>query len=237
MRRVLLLVVLTACGRVNFDEARGDGGGAGDDGGTLHSGRPNITILGVNGGLAHTMFDSWITATAQNRMSITGTTTIDDATLATADLVILLDPQKTYSAAESAAIANVVARGGGLLAVTGFGPAFDRDLFNGALNAFGAQALDTPNSNTPVTALTGHPIAAGITSLPYMGGFALASTVSDMKTVVARNSTGAVTALAFDLQAGRVALWGDDWITYDMTWDADTLRFWDNAFAWVWPTQ
>jgi hypothetical protein len=233
MRRVLLLVVLTACGRLSFDSTTGlDTDGRPP---TIHSGRPQITILGVKGALPNVMHDAWITSVAQNRSAITGNTTIDDAALANTDVIILLDPQKTYSTAESQAIASVVKRGGGLLATTGYGPATDIDLFNAAMFAFGTQSLDLANSTTPVSDFASHPITAGVTSLPFMGGNKIVTTMPSAATIARFN--GMDVATAFDFEGGRVAVWGDDWVASDLAWDANNLRYWDNALAWVWPTQ
>jgi hypothetical protein len=234
MRWAVVLVVVTACGRIGFDNATQSSDPDARPP-TIHSGRPQITILGVKGTLPNTMHDAWITSVAQNRSAITGNTTIDDAALANTEVILLLDPQKTYSAAESEAIANVVKRGGGLLATTGYGPATDLDLFNAALLAFGTQSLDLANNQTPVTDFASHPITAGVTSLPFMGGNKIVTTVPSATTIARFN--GVDVATAFDFESGRVAVWGDDWVASDLAWDANTLRYWDNALAWVWPTQ
>jgi hypothetical protein len=113
MRRLVVVALLAGCGRLAFDSQSAPSSDAGTDAPIVHTRRPNVIVLGVRGANPSTMWDALVSANAQNRSSITGSTTIDDGALATADVVILLDPQKQYSAAESAAIANVVARGAG----------------------------------------------------------------------------------------------------------------------------
>ena len=243
MRRALLLVMVTACGRLGFDASRsasdaqrGDaqqGDGSFDAPKTVHMGRPNVTILGTYGPMAATMFDAWITTNAQNRSSITGSTTINDAALANTDLIILVDPQKTYSFAESASIAKVVGRGGALLGLSGFS-AGDITLFNSAVFAFDVQAIGSTSTDGPVTTFASHPITAGITSLPFTGGDEITLNAPG---VPLAKINGLDIAMAFDYQLGRVMIWGDEWVTYDMTWNANVQTFWDNALAWVWPTQ
>jgi hypothetical protein len=231
----LLLVMLAGCGRVAFDplETPLDAASPDTSIGTVHTGRPNIMVLGVQGAFPATMFDAWITSRAQNRASITGNTIVDDAALANTDVIILLSPQKSsYTMAESTAIAAVVARGGALLALTGYQNGLDLTGFNSALVAIGVQGLAMPTFSGDVTDLPPHPITAGVDQLPYTGGYEIAAPATPIGRV-----NGLVIGTAFDHQAGRVVVWGDEYVTFDTDWDAMVATFWDNALAWAWPTQ
>jgi hypothetical protein len=239
MRRLALAVLLVGCGRLSFDPLGASGDGSSNDGVAVdvvapivHDHAPNVFILGVRGASATTMWDAVVTAKARNTASITGAATIDDVALANAEVLIVLALQKTYSPAESAAIQRFVARGGGLIVTSGYDS--DTALFDATLTAFGVQGVGMSTLDSPVTDLGSHPITAGVSSMPFVGGHEMTTT----RTVspIGRFS-GLLVACAFDEQLGRVILWDDEQLTFDANWTANTQTFWDNAFAWVWPTQ
>jgi hypothetical protein len=243
MRHVALAVVLAGCGRFSFDplsdpsgsdagDARPSDAPRMDAAPIIHDHPPNVVVLGTLGASVSTMWDALVTARAQNRASITGSTTINDVALAQAEVVIVMAPQKVYSAAESAAIQRVVARGGGLIVTSGYDT--DTSLFDATLVAFNVQGVGMADLNGPVTTLGSHPITAGVSQLPFIGGHAMTTTrtVAPLGTI-----SGQLVGCGFDEQLGRVVLWGDEQMTFDANWNTNTQTFWDNAFTWVWPQQ
>jgi hypothetical protein len=119
--------------------------------------------------------------------------------------------------------------------VTGFQNGSDQARFNAAMTTFGVQANAMTTFSGQVMDLPAHPITTGVATLPFSGGYQIASTTTPAPPLGRANGT--VVGCAFAYQAGRVMVWGDDFVTFDLDWDASVATFWDNAFAWVWPTQ
>jgi hypothetical protein len=237
MRCLVVAVLLVGCGRVSFDPMNGSSttDATFDGPRTVHTGLPYFTtVLGVQGAMPTTMFNAWITSHTNNRGDIAGNTTITDANLAQTELIVLIAPQRLYTAPEAQAIAKVVERGGALLVVSGYEDGTDRDNANAALSAMNV-SVDRPITlDGPVTNLAQHPITANVVSLPFSGGYrvtagAQASPLGEVN--------GIVVGYAYEHQLGRAMVWGDEFVTFDSQWSPDVTTFWDNAFDWVWPTQ
>jgi hypothetical protein len=58
-------------------------------------------------------------------------------------------------------------------------------------------------------------------------------------TALAWDPTGDVALAVKDLGSGHIAMWGDEWITYDSEWqnlkDEQVERLWLNLFSWLSP--
>jgi len=196
----------------------------------------SVGVFGNPGALASSSFQAWLTArgTTVERVSL-------DATPLTADLlarydVILLDwLVRDYSAAEAALLEAFVTAGGGVLAMTGYdGSGVDFQRPNTLLAPFGA-AYVAGLHNGPVTMWEPHPISTGLSSVTFAGGY-LIMDAAGTGTVVARLD-GGTAGLAIEHGAGRVFVWGDEWIEFDSEWSTMPMitALWTNLFAWLGP--
>jgi hypothetical protein len=44
---------------------------------------------------------------------------------------------------------------------------------------------------------------------------------------------GMTVGVVADVAAGRICIFGDEWISRDATFDAQAKTFWSNAFTWL----
>lgn len=76
-----------------------------------------------------------------------------------------------------------------------------------------------------------------MTSVTFSGGFAiraLPATASSTVTVVA-TLPGGPAGIAVERGAGRVYVWGDEWVTFDSQWSTmpEIGIFWQNVLGWL----
>jgi hypothetical protein len=91
--------------------------------------------------------------------------------------------------------------------------------------------------NGPVTDFSPHPTTMGLTSVTFLGGFEVASTMAGRSEVVARLPNMVPAAQAQERGLGKVFVWGDEWIEYDSEWAAlpEIAQLWTNIFEWLTP--
>jgi len=89
--------------------------------------------------------------------------------------------------------------------------------------------------NGPVNTFVAHPLTEALSSVTFEGGHPVKET-SGTNTFVASIGADPV-AVAAERVDGRIYLWGDEWVQYDMVWDGNPMieKFWSNAIAWVGP--
>ena len=197
-----------------------------------------VLILGAPGANDASAFEAWLKAkgsTTKRRPDTTGVP-LTAADLSGIDVVILDRLSRDYSAAEIAALHTWVKAGGGLISMTGYdhsGPDATRP--NGILEPLGAKYDTTVRPSAPVTDWDAtHPIAKGMTSVTFAGGYAVTPGAGFKTAIVARTS-GAPVAVAVDVSLGRMFVWGDEWIEYDSEWSTlpTVPKLWANIFGWV----
>lgn len=197
-----------------------------------------VLILGAPGSNTASAFEAWLKAkgtTTKRRLDSTGGP-LTSADLTGIDVVILDRLSRDYAAAEVGAIHAWVKAGGGLISMTGYDHSgADATRPNGILEALGAKYDTTVRPSAPVTDWDAtHPIAKGMTSVTFAGGYAVTPGTGFMTAVVARSSTAPV-AVAVDVSMGRMFVWGDEWIEYDSEWATLPMipKLWANIFGWV----
>jgi hypothetical protein len=201
-----------------------------------------IGLMGIPGGLPSANFQAWLEArgTTTTRFHNTGTPELTLSDLQQFDVVIVDQLLRLYSATEAQILADWVSQGGGLMSMTGYTPnepSWARP--NSLLSVIGLNYKGGPLVNGPVTDFETHPITKGLTSVTFLGGWAvLESNDSGSNTVVAHlpgNAGSAGTVQERDL--GRVFAWGDEWIEFDSEWVAlpEIEQFWVNILAWLGP--
>lgn len=195
----------------------------------------SIAILGAPGVHPTSDFEAWLGSNGVTvvRLQATGTASISASTLAPYDIVIVDRLIRDYQPAEAAHVEAWVAGGGGLMAMSGYtGAASDIDRPNSLLTNVGVSYV--PGLlNGPVTNFVPHAITSSITSVTFNGGFRVAATAPGAQ-FIASLASGPV-AVVDDRGAGRVFLWGDEWIEFNSVWqgDPDVPLLWANILGWL----
>jgi hypothetical protein len=166
---------------------------------------------------------------------------IDAPALADFDLVILDQPTRTFRPDEADALERWVRSGGSLMSLVGFRTdQSDRPLQNSLLAKLRIAYQPGLIFNGPevghVTDFAVHPLAAGLTSVPFYGGYHIAPTnPAPLRWGRVAGGEGGDVGLWLEDGAGRVYAWGDEWVEYSSEWTStdDTERFWSNAMGWL----
>ncbi len=201
-----------------------------------------IGILGSAGTFGSSNFTAWLNSkgTVVTRISGDDADNITAAILANYDVIILDALTRTYNESEGQALYDFVEAGGGVMSMTGYGASTpDWDNPNSLLAKFGL-AYDGSLYSGPVTMFDeSHPIVAGLTSVTFSGG----RIITEIENVTAGTNTTVATLAAGDvgvvqeLGAGRVFVWGDEWIEFDSEWSSmpQIPLFWANILGWLAP--
>ncbi len=195
----------------------------------------SIALLGAPGVNPTSDFEAWLSSNGVTvvRLHATGTASISATTLAPYDIVIVDRLIRSYQPAEAALLEAWVANGGGLMAMSGYtGGAVDIDRPNSLLADVGVSYV--PGLlNGPVTTFVPHAITSSITSVTFNGGFRVAATAPGAQ-FIASLASGPV-AVVDERGAGRVFLWGDEWIEFNSVWqgDPDVPLLWANILGWL----
>lgn len=196
-----------------------------------------IALVGTPGSLAASQFEQWLIdrGTSAERID---PPLVDAAGLDAYDVVILDQLTREYTPAEAAAFDAWVNAGGGLMAMTGHtaSPVSAQQWPNGILGPMGLE-YQGPLLSGPVTDFLPHPITVGLTSVTFLGGFEVVATIPGQSDVVARLPGMIPAAQAQERGAGKVFVWGDEWIEYDSEWAAlpEITQLWTNVFDWLTP--
>ena len=203
----------------------------------------NIGILGKPGSNASSNFQQWLidSGTSATRIQTAANEPLTSATLQPFDVVILDWLPRDYSADEAAIFGAWVAAGGGVASMTGY----DNDTrvdwrANSLLSPLGV-AYSGMILDGPVQSFATHPVTAGLTSVSYLGGYAVTDLggSASTRTPIAflSGAPKANVAFAIQMQKGRAIVWGDEWIEFDSEWATlpQITQFWVQLFAWVAP--
>jgi hypothetical protein len=199
-------------------------------GGTFASGEEELSTLITN--------QTGVVPTRIHPIASAATLSSDD--LAATDVLVLDNLARVYTEAEATLVADWVSAGHGLIAMAAF--ADDSSRVSNFAASYGVSYLpgliDAASPGTQVTALAMPALTGGVSSLLVYGGFRLASTNVDA--VAFAMSPPDALGLALTHGAGRVVIWGDDWILSDRelrrtdeTGAQPTAVFWNNALHWV----
>lgn len=236
-----------ACTPVSDDEVNCDGvdddcNGVIDDvdaGGDGFCDCLRIALLGSPGSNPNAAFEAWLESqgTTVTRFGQQGEA-ITPELLAMYDVIILDWLPRAYSAEEAGFFKAWVEGGGGLMGMTGHTAnegvaiAFPNSITSG----LGVVYVGGLLLNQPVTDWVAHPLSEGLTSVTFAGGFRVGESMPGVGTVIANLPQGPV-AMAADVGAGRVYLWGDEWVQFDSEWGQmpQIKTFWQNAIQWLTP--
>lgn len=195
-----------------------------------------IAIVGNAGPNPSSQFVAWLTMQGTSSARI-DPALVDDTVLAPYDIIILDQLTRSYAPAEATAFADWVDAGGGLMSMTGHtgDPSIAQDRPNAILGSFG-MAYQGALLDGPVTDFLPHPITAGLTSVTFAGGFAVAETMAGTTDIVAQLPAAPI-ARAREYGSGKVFVWGDEWIEYDSEWSTmpEINQLWVNTLDWLRP--
>jgi len=202
----------------------------------------NIAIFGNKGANPSAQFEAWLEAqgTQVDRIQ-TDNTPLSKAILDKYDIVILDWLVRNYTAQEAALVADWVGTGGGLMSMTGHvnnNTVVDRP--NSIIKPMGLSYNASKGFfSGPVTQwLKPHPITDGITSVSFYGGLYI-DIVDDglgINTVIGTLPQGPV-AVAQERKAGKLFIFGDEWIEFDSEWQQipQIKKLWANVLGWLSP--
>lgn len=197
-------------------------------GGTFASGEADLTA-----------FITKQTGLAPTRIHASGTpAALTTGDLADADVVVLDNLVRVYTPAEAAVLSDWVGAGHGLIVLGGF--ANDSSAVAHLSSSYGVSYVPglIANPAQMVSAFSVPALTGGVSSLLFFGGFGLTS--SNPNAVAFATIPPDTVGFAITQGAGRVAIWGDDWLLSDQEMtrvDQDnsqpTSVFWTNALVWA----
>jgi len=169
-----------------------------------------------------------------------GAAALTAADLADEDVLVLDNLARVYTEAEATLLADWVNAGHGLIATGGFED--DSSRAASLTGSYGVSyvpgLIDTASPGTYVTEFALPALTNGVSSLLLYGAFRLAS-ANENATAFATLPPDRM-GLAITHGAGRVIVWGDDWILSDQellrkdkAGSLPTSVFWTNALGWV----
>ncbi len=200
----------------------------------------NIAIFGNKGARPSTRFGTWLTGQGHKVERIqTDNTPLTKALLDKYDIIVLDWLVRSYSPQEAKLLADWVDSGGGLMSMTGHtnnGTVVQRP--NSLIAPMGLSYNASKGFfDGPVNQWTRpHPLTDGITSVSFCGGLHV-DIVDDgigINTTIGTRPQGPV-AVAQRRKAGRLFIFGDEWIEFDSEWQMTPQieRFWSNIFGWL----
>jgi hypothetical protein len=161
--------------------------------------------------------------------------------LAAFDIVVLDQLTRTFASNESAVLADWVHAGGSVLSLTGYvNTASDATLPNSLLASlplsYASGFVGATSAPVFVTSFAASPVTALLRQVPFWGGHLVdvAGPCDGSTQTVAFYGRGAVGAVC-EHGAGRLYLWGDEWVEYSSEWNGttDAPQFWQDAIDWL----
>jgi hypothetical protein len=211
----------------------------------------SIATVGVigpwsNGG---NVFAAWLAARSPRGVVEIGNETLTPQRLAPFQVIVTLHvatvaatgeigPHHAFAESEIAAVDSWVRGGGGLMTTMGYtGTEADEVVnINRLLTPLGVGYSTTLTKlDGPVIAWAPHPVTEGVMTVRTDNGVEPQA----IGTLLAQDEMNRQALSVVEAGQGRVAVWGDEWITYDSEWaDLDTQqveRLWLNLFKWLSP--
>ena len=184
------------------------------------------------------MFGALVDPNMQWRVGDTssGAVSLSDAILFMCDVVVVESMRDDITTPELSALQRFVDAGGGLIVMGGYvaGDNTRAEIASSVGEIFFRDAL----YSGPVQWTGAHPVSEGLAStFESLGGYALYFDPGSTHPVLATTmpSTGAAQSFVVtaEVRSGRVLVIGDENLTLDRAWGANSRRFWSNAFRWV----
>lgn len=146
-----------------------------------------------------------------------------------------------FSDAEASAFQAWLTSGGGVMTTIGYTPNESQEVLNvnRLLNPVG-MGYSTTNVDLTgdITLWEPHPVTEGVSRIFTDNGVEPDGSVG---TTLAQDTSGRVALQVAEVAAGRVVVWGDEWLTYDSEWtdleDQQVELFWLNILSWLSPPE
>ncbi len=191
------------------------------------------------------VFATWLEERSDDGAHPLGAQELTDELLGAYQIIVVQDVSvigRSYAESEVEALQNFIDAGGGVMTMIGYAGPTEIENVNLLLGPWGlsygpTQILGGSGGATlPVTQWMAHPISAGITSVGVDNGYP----VQGAGTVFAQQG-GWDVGRALDTGSGHIAMWGDEWISYDSEWtdhpEYQVEQFWLNAIHWLTPVE
>ena len=203
-----------------------------------------IAFVGTENPTSELSLTTWLAQTTGvvPARILTSSVTLTADLLASYDVLILERLVRSYSQIEASVLTAWVNGGGAVLSIGGFyssgaDSSNTNSLLSGIGIAYGSYVLGSAGGPFYITELSSHPIMAGITSLPFWGGFTVQPTaIADGLGTNATLATSASQPIGM-VQVrgqGRVLVWGDEWVENDaVSATANVRGFWLQALTWL----
>lgn len=149
-----------------------------------------------------------------------------------------LTPHHEFSADEAAAVERWVRGGGGLMTTIGYGDEVSEVVNVNRLLTPLKMAYSTTKKDTNgfVQSWQTHPVTENVKKINTSNGVQPDGAEG---ITLANDGSGRVAMQVTQADAGRVIVWGDEWITYDSEWedtqDQQVDRLWLNMLKWMSP--
>lgn len=153
----------------------------------------------------------------------------------------LVPAHHAFSADEAAAFARWIEAGGGVMTTIGYTSDEGKEVVNvnQLLAPFGQGYVSMDTSlDGVIMDWTPHPITEGVKRISLLNGV---QPLSATGTSLAHDGAGRVALQIAEAGSGHIAVWGDEWITYDSEWrdmqNQQVARLWLNLLKWLSPTR
>ncbi len=200
-----------------------------------------IALMGNKGANPSAQFEAWLEmqGTQVDRIHTTNVP-LGEATLKQYDIVLLDWLIRNYTAQEAEVLRTWIEAGGGLISLSGFtthNSVGDRP--NTLLAPLGlGYSASNGFFDGPVTQFADHPITEGLTELVFGGGLYIKILPNNPGTaeVIMTLPQGPVGVVQQQV-AGRVFVFGDEWIEFDSEWAQfpELEAFWAHTLRWLAP--
>jgi hypothetical protein len=202
----------------------------------------SIAIFGAPG-----IYDgtAWLTFLREYPLAVTRidmiSSRLSDRSLAAFDIVIVDRLSRTFDTDEATTLEAWVHAGGSLMSLSGYGAGGeDVERSNSLLGKLPIMYMPGFVEFTPaigqVSDFSRHPTTAGLGRVPFWGGHRVELIGScDGPSQVVGTIDRAPVGVACQHGAGRVYVWGDEWVEFSSQWTtgSDSPKFWKNAIDWL----
>jgi hypothetical protein len=240
-----------ACKKVSDTETKCDGidddcNGKVDDLDVGHDGICDcirIGLLGKPGYYGSNNFQKWLQdrGTTVTRVQNSTTEPLTSAQLASFDMVIVDWLLRAYSDTELQEFKGWLEGNHGVLALSGFAPAYDVSYPNSLIKLIGLQlgGADVISGDNVVDTFMPHAITTGVQSVQFYGGSDVSEIAGGLTGTHTTFATlkGQTVGVVHEGKTARGIVWGDEWIEFDSAWAArpDINRLWANIVSFLTP--
>jgi hypothetical protein len=200
-----------------------------------------IAFLGTSGAFDEDRLLAFLTAYPAQVTRLSDAPALTQSTLTGVDILVLDQLSRTFDSGEAATLATWVEEGGAVLSLTGFNntstdAAMPDSLLADLPLGYAPSFVGLTPAISYATTFAPSAVTAGLSAVPFWGGHAVVAQSACEGSMQDVASLEGTTVGAICVQgAGRIYLWGDEWVEYSSQWTAstDTQAFWQDAIDWL----